>query len=381
MPNIRDFKILETAYRRLHTASEQVDCAEREIGHLEIAKDELYPGECLGQSTFNKYEHWDEDPRKSDWWKRLARTDLLNSAANIDRKLEGLNASKTEFEAVESALRGYINELSRPYLRKLNIQDLPDELLLEIFELMEADDVSFSFPIYGPDTKDIKNSRLVCRRFCDVSSQLLLRHVQVGFNETSLAHLEEVSRHPTIAKGVRSVEVVLHFYSYSFPDLEGFLSYHADGLEKEVNSLEHAKRSEVWKYWLSRINTTEETVLKVIAEGTAIISTLRRLASADHSDGGYSEDDKGHRERLGAIHQQYLNLLTNQESMIRSGKFSRVVNSAMARMPGARKLELKDSDLALLESRGLVRTNPCCLFPFQTVSGVIVLSRRRFAPE
>ncbi|RYP57085.1 hypothetical protein DL769_009707 [Monosporascus sp. CRB-8-3] len=351
-PTAGDCEVFETAYDGLRTANEQLQDVGRETCRLMAAKMMRFPNQSGSLYRLQQYERegfGGRDPFKSEWWKWATRNGLLESVDNLDRELEKVNASETKFEGIRNALRCCINKLSRPYLRSLNILDLPDKILLKIFEL--AEDLDFDSPfLYYRDAgrKDIENIRLVCRRFCNVSSQLLVRLVRVSFNEPSLARLEEISRHPTIAKGVRAVRVVLHFHNFSFTDLDSFISYHADVVEDQVNI---SDRATPWE--LS--NIPKQTVSEMIANGRAVVSTLRRLASADlDDDGGYVEDDKNHRARLDGIHREYLILLEKQESLIKSGKFSRVVGSAIARMPGARRLDFGDADFGYLKEQRLM---------------------------
>ncbi|RYP53946.1 hypothetical protein DL768_001168 [Monosporascus sp. mg162] len=347
-----DCEVLETAYDGLRTANEQLQDVERETCRLMAAKMMWFPNQSGSLHRLQQYEckgFGDRDPFNSEWWEWATRNGLLESVDNLDGELEKVNASKTKFEGIRNALRCCINKLSRPYLRSLNILDFPDEILLKIFEL--AEDLHFDSPfLYYGDAgrKDIQNTRLVCRRFCNVSSQLLVRLVRVKFNEPSLARLEEISRHPTIAKGVRAVRVVLHFHNFSFTDLDSFISYQAGEVEDQVNLFDRAR---LWE--LS--NIPEETASEMIANGRAVVSTLRRLASADpDDDGGYVKDDENYRARLDGIHREYLILLKKQESLIKSGRFSQVVGSAIARMPGARKLDFVDADFESLKEQRLM---------------------------
>lgn len=213
----RDCEALETAYNSLRSANEQLQHAERrfcllmaiQIIHFSN-KPELEPSDL---AALQKYVAGFGDFDSDDWREWEAGAGVFESVDDLDRELEKINASKTAIWGIQSSLRFRINELSRPYLRKLSILDLPDEILLEIFEHVENFDLDggplpYSYNDRG--RKDIKNTRLVCQRFCDVSSQLLVRVVRVYFNEASLARLDEISRHPTIAKGVRAVGVVLN---------------------------------------------------------------------------------------------------------------------------------------------------------------------------
>lgn len=229
-------------------------------------------------------------------------------------------------------------------LRTLNILDLPDELLLGIFELVEGPDFDSplrrsrwlrtddAFPI---SKQDIKNTRLVCRRFCDISSQLLVRFVRVDLNELSLTRLDEIARHPIISKGVRLVKVILHFYNHQFEHRNAFIAYHADMVEEHVPLI---KTFRAWKHGLS-----DQVVASMSAERKALADDLHWLIDADpDDDGAWTEDKHACRLRVEQIHREYLGLRAAQQSLVRSGKFSQVLGSAIARMPGARRLGFAD---------------------------------------
>jgi hypothetical protein len=350
-------KDLEAAYHRLRTASEQLEDVESEICRLLAARIIFFPNASSLRSGYEALmdqhrgfgDHGPSGPNWSGWWQRATHTGLLGrSVDNLDRELKRLRALRTKSERIQSDIRCDIHQQSHPYLRKLNILDFPHEMLLSIFELAELAGVGV-FCVSNWNRADMRNIRLVCRRFCAVSSQLLVRDVLVNFDEASLAQLEEMSRHPTIAKGVHSIRIRFYLYNRSFLDFERFISHHADILtareEQEIIIFDPASPS-----------FGEHAFQKFAKAKAAVVSTLRRLASADPDDSGqyHSEHDNDHRTHLRKIHQQYLVLLENQESLIGSGRFSRTVGSAMARMPRARKLEFRDWDFNC--SRGLKRT-------------------------
>ena len=257
---------------------------------------------------------------------------------DIEQEQEKMIASKAELDGIRSALRCCIDELSRPYMGKLNILDLPDEILLMIFERVENLDLTTPFlELLSPGKEDIQNVRLVCRRFCNVGSQLLLRFVRVVPDESSLARLEEISRHPTISKGVRVIQVVLHFYSETLADFNWFISYPADLLGQGADLLQLTIFSKI----------PEQHISEAFASGSAVLETLRRLASTDRQHDEYFEEDESHRVRLAETHSEYLNRVEKQQSLLHSGRFPRVLGSAIARMPGARRLDVRDMELSL----------------------------------
>ncbi|EGX93591.1 hypothetical protein CCM_04966 [Cordyceps militaris CM01] len=346
--------VLKTAYEDLRTTNEQLEDLEREICRLIVAKITWFPDQSRSLHRPPQYiseAFQDQNLMTAQWLEWAACNDLLESAANLDRELEKANASKTIFEGLQNALRRRIDKLSRPTLRSLNILDLPNEMLLRIFELVEEFVPHLAYSAYyygGAGRKAIANTRLVCRQFCNVSSQLLVRMVRVNFNEPSLARLDEISRHPTIAKGVRAVRVVLHFHNSSFNDLDTFISYQTDRLAKAVDVFEDS-----WKWGHSAI--PEQTASEMITNGRVVVSTLRRMVSADtDSDGGYLEDDRSRRAHLEGIHREYLTLLEKQASRKKTGEFCRLVGSAIARMPSARRLEFTDTDFESLEGPRLI---------------------------
>ncbi|KXX76214.1 hypothetical protein MMYC01_205528 [Madurella mycetomatis] len=347
--NAGEYEALKTAYDDLRTTNELLQDAEREICRLMTVKMWWFPDQSGPQYSSQQYKRKGfgfRDLFESRWWDWASENGLLESVDNVDRRLEKANASKMELTGIQDALRCGINELSRPSLRSLSILDLPDEILLQIFEMVE-DPTPYlpSLCYFGPGRQDIKSARLVCRRFCHVSSELLVRLVRVSFNEPSLVRLEEISRHPTIAKGVRAIRVVLHFYNFSFTDFDWFISYYADEVEEQANMFHRVH---------GLVNVPEQTASDMIAQARAVTSTLRRLTSTDSVDHGEHLEDGEYRVRLNDIHRQYLLLLDKQESLIKSGRFSRAVSSAIAMMPGTRKLEFRDADFEFTKERALM---------------------------
>lgn len=92
----------------------------------------------------------------------------------------------------------------------------------------------------------------------------------------------------------------------------------------------------------------------MIASGRAVVSALRRLESAHPADDEYTREDQDDWTLVDEIRRDYLLLLEEQQSLIRGGKFSWIVGSAIARMSGARKLDIGDADYELIPSRVLM---------------------------
>lgn len=363
--------VLQVAYDGLRIANKQLQDAELELGRLLYVKAHYFPKPCASSCRHQandgcKYSiRGNEDLtgrifEHPDAWDRMGRLGLLDSADNLDQELEKLRNTKTRCVGVQQALRCCINQLSRPFLKNLNILDLPDEILLSIFEYVEDWDIDTEVSVSAyPNAQrkeDISNTRLVCRRFCHVSSQLLVRIVRVNFTKTSLERLDQISRHPTIAKGVHLVRISLHLYNYTLTDFASLLNCQAYWVQEQADMYERCK---MWEF----DKISEHASLERIAQIKTLADTLRRIARAvprsrdgvelvepeEDSVPDLEEDEKGHRARLLPIHREYLTLFNEQRSLIDTGSFSRTVGSALARMPCARKLAFGDADLQLLK--------------------------------
>ncbi|KAI0200375.1 hypothetical protein F4808DRAFT_460968 [Astrocystis sublimbata] len=113
-----------------------------------------------------------------------------------------------------------LEERSKSKSRHLRILDFPNELLMVIFDFVKGhawipSDLLLHEHIFC-DVQSIKSLRLTCHRFHDLSSRLLLSHVRIDLTCESLAHFDEVSRHPFISKGIKAVTLSLAPFYDSF---------------------------------------------------------------------------------------------------------------------------------------------------------------------
>lgn len=230
-----------------------------------------------------------------------ARDELRDS---LERLIEAhdrhLRATKTKLEGVRDSLRNVIDMRTRPNLRPLNIPDLPDELLMRIFECLGRDDFhEETYFVLGRlgNVDNIENVRLTCRRFCDTSSHLLLRSLQVDITEpASLEHLEVVANHPSISKGIRTVEVVLKYYSLA--QAENIQLFAACQASKMAHTLE------VWHWWdVERLDSPSTPIHtgSAIAEARPILESWQQVAER----GIEAEGDESPRTLLRRAHDEY----------------------------------------------------------------------------
>lgn len=154
--------------------------------------------------------------------------DLENNGSNETTVLE-LKSLLPKLAGLQSSLRKSFDAYARPGVRQLHIFNLPEELLMKIFE----DTIGPISWVLDP-VAAIKSLRLTCRRFCDASSHLLLHELDVSVSEHSLEHLIKVSCHPTISKGIRVLRIrAALFKPLPVTDLQNFIQQVVGILQKD----------------------------------------------------------------------------------------------------------------------------------------------------
>lgn len=149
-------------------------------------------------------------------------------------------------EGLQAAARYEFNVRARPRLRKLSLLDLPDELLLEIFDCFKGwvdSDQEFYHINLEVDTRSIQNSRLTCRRLCDISSHLLVPCVYVIPTLSSLEFLKQVTSHPKISRGTRVFRIDASFYGARIAnDIRRFAVLCSRKVREDIQHLEREIR-------------------------------------------------------------------------------------------------------------------------------------------
>lgn len=253
--------------------------------------------------------------------------DLKEDTLNLDR-LRG------RLEEMRDTMRRTINEAVRPFLRPLNILDLPDELLRHIFLHIRGDTTTFNFDDCddsGDDVQQVKDLRLTCRRFCATSSHLLMFYVKVDLTPESLAHLDRVSQHPTISKGIRVVKIYLgrHFDPEISHDFRAFAGYQGSKLRRSIR---------FWKMNIWHPLRHRELSQEAIDRAILIAESFQKAAQ-----NGLDENCPEHvllRQAQECYSQHYKYQLSLQR-----GAFAQAIVSAMLRMPTAVWLSIDDGDM------------------------------------
>ncbi|KAK0743898.1 hypothetical protein B0T18DRAFT_448472 [Schizothecium vesticola] len=339
--------LLSIAYRELETANKKLEEATIALYRLKLIKLQCcpYPSEDYDELDRERkeclYVLFGTPPRwgdifNSEWWTQAMEAGLGDSVDELDDLINRAQADKVELEAPQAFIRCRIADMTHDQVRNLGVLDLPDEILVTIFQCVEDSDLPSSVDHDWGDGKDIVSARQVCRRFCYAASGFLVRRICVEPSKASLARLEEVSRHPAIAAGVYHVKLVLRFYNPSLASMNDFATYHAETLDAQI------------KTWQASQPDQENVAGQAAADvknADSLILTLLLLAQIPAGQLDVLPDDnKSVMERLGQAHREYLRLFEEQKWLLSEGRFAKAAGSAMARMPRARHLEIADTD-------------------------------------
>jgi len=269
--------------------------------------------------------------------------------ATIDKLLEDLKCVTQQIKDNSSSMRERINVLSRPSLRPLRILDMPDEILIKIFGYVKGWHPNIRyFYQFAVGVSEVKNLRLTCRRFCSTSSHLLVHFLRVEMDSSSLSCLEEISCHPTIAKGVAAVRVILSFYdSVMADDIWAFADY---SMEKLRETTEFFERIVSVDYETKVLHAPEETVLETIDKFKAVLESWEAFIDGTPDDPANVED-LSYRMVIRKAHEEYRRRFAEQQRMREDGTFLQTVAAVMARMPRATRLEVRDNESACYGKR------------------------------
>lgn len=233
---------------------------------------------------------------------------------------------RERLEELQTTVRHAFNQRARPSLRGLGIVDLPNELLLKIFDEFKGknDDAGFS---EWWNIKVVQNVRLTCRPLCDAISHLLLRRVTISVSTSSLEHLEEVTRHPTISKGIELFKLdSAHYRAAIAEDPQRYWAMCHDLIQPEAKSYEKAYEREDDSEGESGTERVEETVMT----SRRILSALEALRSGDDPGDGKEPPDAATRALRRAC-DHYRELFREQREALEGGRFVQAVAAAVAR--------------------------------------------------
>lgn len=309
-----------------------------------------------------------EHVKSDDYFQQLLSIDSALQALEMSRqtlqlKLETMDEQDLGYEASKQSIdewKGLVQRLEKLHtaarsafnlrarsLRKdkVGIMDLPNELLLRIFDNLKwrLEDPNFSFDRgdHGDYQEDIQNIRLTCRRFHDNSSHLLVRQLGISLSMSSLKRLKEVTRHPKVWQRVLKID--LSYYNATIArDLESFAAMCGEELGKKSKSLktlaDHAE--EGGSTGLSREG--EKNVKDGIEKAQRILSSWEPLTDETPIEERASLETAALAIQRG--HQRYLELFQQQQEILRDGYFARAVAEAAARSGSEVWLSMSDNE-------------------------------------
>lgn len=273
----------------------------------------------------------------------LERSGMETSALVLESLLPKL-------DSLQTSLRKTFEAHARPLIRDLHVVDLPDDLLRMIFQQVAGSFKNEYGIIPRSDCKSIMSCRLVCHRFHNTSSHLLLHTLDVSITNASLDHLDNVSRHPIISRGVRSLHICFSLFgslgSHSFRDCTAecaIMMRKSLGEWKRMLGMSQRLQIQFFDPLLSDCVNDEEpwTGLNIpdrLEQGSKILDSW-----IGYIEAGSSEQNRD--EHVAALHQvyeRYKQLLNDQQALLQNNTFLRRIVTAVARMPTIVDLSFHD---------------------------------------
>lgn len=228
----------------------------------------------------------------------------------------------------------------------MNILDLPWDALHEIFSHLRDPRVRTGSGENGwrwkrpgeavgdeADTADaariqaIKNARLVCRAFNKVASPLLVPWILVSVDRESLRKVDEISRNPDIASGVRGIKIDATYYPKELAtDRARFAQRQRHDVLDENN------------YMSSQLHTDEEEEMR--ANCSFIIKAWVNALSSI-ADGATEETE--YQVLLREAHNEFRRRHEEMSGMVADGSFAKQLAQSVSRFPAFGSLWI-DSD-------------------------------------
>lgn len=270
--------------------------------------------------------------------------------SGIDTSVLELKSLLPNLDSLQMSLRKTFDAQVRPLIQDLHIFNLPVELLNKIFEDVRGDFDSMYDEFPSDGIKDIKSLRLTCRRFCDASSHLLLHRIKISLTTASLEHLDRVSRHPTISKGVRSLRICAALYDPALVrSLRSFIVQVVGKLSGDHRSdLDHM-HSHLKKFSLQPWDLTFDPPFHGNLRGLSEVfddmakrnETLLSCINYLRAETSPPDVDQI-MATLSQVHKQYSQLVNDQNALLRNDTFVTSVAKAVAILPMVSKLSIDD---------------------------------------
>lgn len=233
-----------------------------------------------------------------------------------------------------------------------HILDLPDELLCDIFDYFRADDVDVNDTpltyLFQEETRDagdedlavLQSARLVCRRFHNLASPLLVPVLRASIDSESLRRIDGLTRNPHIASGVRLIQLLLGYRPIDA--VENFVQY------RDLQVRRISRVSTNCHRYLYDPDPHDELTQKM----QAAVETYSYMLSAwdectDPGDDGWekpwpADDPSRFKEFLYECYGEYRRRQEDQGRVLADGSYAAALAASASRMTGLRALSFSD---------------------------------------
>ncbi|KAH7141088.1 hypothetical protein EDB81DRAFT_799389 [Dactylonectria macrodidyma] len=216
---------------------------------------------------------------------------------------------------------------------------LPNEILSAIFTLRAKANSEHVSP-----NAEICSIRLTCRRFCELSTPLIVRRTTVvDYSQPdTLARLRTVVNNPILAAGIGEVNVRLHFYH----------PWVAETFENFMESLLSEWEQKRQSWWIPECRTRGEVAFRAVIY-SFIGDLIKEMESARKQQDRYAEaveevcltdDDEPSRKVIWEAYRVYKKMYEAQR-LFDNGQFETTLAETLSKMPNLRAVTLHDRDL------------------------------------
>ena len=265
---------------------------------------------------------------------------------------EGINKGKLKMQADLQSERNSNNaqlgvvQLSSHRTQPMNVLDLPMDVLYNIFDHFQDDHtwrVDWAFGRPSADQRQtIQSARLVCRLFHQFASPLLCPILQVRLDQESLDLVNEISRSPLMATGVRGIQVRL---DYRPRELATDLSRFKDQREKELQKIYGWCDYQAEGWYLRGYDSDDDTIcaqpLREYRKAMHYYECLRFAWNdcLSPADGNAKDADSlAHQQVLRQCHEEYRRKHEEQLQLITDGSFVASLASSISKMASCTSL-------------------------------------------
>ncbi|KAK0755002.1 hypothetical protein B0T18DRAFT_400471 [Schizothecium vesticola] len=249
------------------------------------------------------------------------------------------------------------------HLGRPHILDLPDELLCDIFDYFRPDDVDvtntpYSY-LFDEETRDagddalaaLQNARLVCRRFHDLASPLLVPVLRASIDSESLRRIDGLTRNPHVASGVRLVQLLL---GYRPRDVAQSIVRYRELQSRKIHQL--CLNCDRYLEFPDPDDEFTRAMMAAVERYSYMLSAWDECSDRGDSDGNGedgTDDTSTFKKLLYECHDEYRRRQEDQDRLLADGSYAAALAASAGRMTGLRALSF--SDHMYRPTYGLVR--------------------------